>query len=35
MDRKIISDLLLQVEGLGRVVEDLRTLSLAIGQRNS
>lgn len=33
MDRKIISDLLLQVEGLGRVVEDLRTLSLAIGQK--
>lgn len=33
MDRKIISDLLLQVEGLGRIVEDLRTLSLAIGQK--
>jgi two-component system sensor histidine kinase AdeS len=33
MDRKIISDLLLQVEGLARVVEDLRTLSLAIGQK--
>jgi len=33
MDRKIISDLLLQGEGLGRVVEDLRTLSLAIGQK--
>ena len=33
MDRKIISDLLLQVESLGRVVEDLRTLSLAIGQK--
>jgi len=33
MDRKIISDLLLQVGGLGRIVEDLRTLSLAIGQK--
>ncbi|WP_207630334.1 ATP-binding protein [Paracoccus xiamenensis] len=33
MDRKILGDLLLQVEGLGRIVEDLRTLSLAIGQR--
>ncbi|MGZ9722193.1 ATP-binding protein [Rhizobium miluonense] len=33
MDRKIVSDLLLQVEGLGRIVEDLRTLSLAIGQK--
>lgn len=33
MDRKVISDLLLQVEGLGRIVEDLRTLSLAIGQK--
>lgn len=33
MDRKIISDLLLQVEGLGKIVEDLRTLSLAIGQK--
>ncbi len=33
MDRKMISDLLLQVEGLGRIVEDLRTLSLAIGQK--
>lgn len=33
MEHKIISDLLLQVEGLGRIVEDLRTLSLAIGQK--
>lgn len=33
MDRKIVSDLLLQVEGLGKIVEDLRTLSLAIGQK--
>lgn len=33
MDRKILGDLLPQVEGLGRIVEDLRTLSLAIGQR--
>lgn len=33
MDRKKISDLLFQVEGLGRIVEDLRTLSLAIGQK--
>jgi two-component system sensor histidine kinase AdeS len=33
MERKIISDLLLQVEGLGRIVEDLRTLSLAIGHK--
>lgn len=33
MDRKIICDLLLQVEGLSRIVEDLRTLSLAIGQQ--
>ncbi|MBJ2153562.1 ATP-binding protein [Paracoccus sp. IB05] len=33
MDRRIIADLLLQVEGLGRIVEDLRTLSLAIGQK--
>ncbi|MGO4193832.1 ATP-binding protein [Rhizobium sp. YAF28] len=33
MDRKMISDLLVQVEGLGRIVEDLRTLSLAIGQK--
>ena len=32
-DRVIISDLLLQVEGLGKIVEDLRTLSLAIGQK--
>lgn len=33
MDRKILPDLLLQIEGLGKVVEDLRTLSLAIGQK--
>lgn len=33
MDRKMLADLLLQVEGLGRIVEDLRTLSLAIGQQ--
>lgn len=33
MDRKMMSDLLVQVEGLGRIVEDLRTLSLAIGQK--
>lgn len=33
MDRKILPDLLLQVEGLGRIVEDLRTLSLAIDQK--
>ena len=32
-DRVIISDLLLQVESLGKIVEDLRTLSLAIGQK--
>lgn len=30
---KTISDLLLQVEGLTRIVEDLRTLSLAIDQK--
>lgn len=33
MDRKIVPDLLFQVEGLTRIVEDLRTLSLAIGQK--
>lgn len=33
MEQKIISELLLQVEGLGRIVEDLRTLSLAVGQK--
>ncbi|WP_372088445.1 ATP-binding protein (plasmid) [Tistrella mobilis] len=33
MDRRTVADLLLQVEGLGRIVEDLRTLSLAIGQQ--
>jgi two-component system sensor histidine kinase AdeS len=33
LDRKILSDLLLQVEGLRKIVEDLRTLSLAIGQQ--
>ena len=32
-DRTIISDLLVQAEGLGKIVEDLRTLSLAIGQK--
>lgn len=33
MEQKIISELLLQVEGLGRIVEDLRTLSLAVGEK--
>lgn len=33
MDRKLVLELLLQVEGLGKIVEDLRTLSLAIGQK--
>jgi two-component system sensor histidine kinase AdeS len=33
MEQKVISDLLLQVEGLSKIVEDLRTLSLAIGQK--
>ncbi len=33
MDRKIVSELLRQVEGLGKIVEDLRTLSLAIGHK--
>lgn len=33
MDRQIVSDLLLQVERLGKIVEDLRTLSLAVGQK--
>jgi len=33
LERRNVSDLLLQVEGLGRIVEDLRTLSLAIGQK--
>ena len=33
IDRTIISDLLVQAEGLGKIVEDLRTLSLAIGQK--
>lgn len=33
MDRKTVPELLLQVEGLARIVEDLRTLSLAIGQK--
>lgn len=33
MEQKIVSDLLLQVEGLGKIVEDLRTLSLAIGHK--
>lgn len=33
MDAQIVPELLLQVEGLGRIVEDLRTLSLAIGQK--
>jgi two-component system sensor histidine kinase AdeS len=31
--QKTISDLLLQVEGLTRIVEDLRTLSLAVDQK--
>lgn len=33
MDTKTVASLLLQVEGLSRLVEDLRTLSLAIGQK--
>ncbi len=33
MDAKTVASLLLQVEGLSRLVEDLRTLSLAIGQK--
>jgi two-component system, OmpR family, sensor histidine kinase AdeS len=33
MERKTVSDLLIQVEGLSRLVEDLRTLSLAIGHK--
>jgi len=33
MDTKTMVGLLLQVEGLSRLVEDLRTLSLAIGQK--
>jgi two-component system, OmpR family, sensor histidine kinase AdeS len=33
MERKTLSTLLVQVEGLSRLIEDLRTLSLAIGQK--
>lgn len=33
MERKSMSNLLIQVEGLSRLIEDLRTLSLAIGQK--
>lgn len=33
LDTKTVAGLLLQVEGLSRLVEDLRTLSLAIGQK--
>ncbi|MDH6233916.1 two-component system sensor histidine kinase AdeS [Mesorhizobium soli] len=33
MEQKTVSNLLLQVEGLTRLVEDLRTLSLAIGHK--
>ncbi|PSJ54238.1 ATP-binding protein [Pseudaminobacter soli (ex Li et al. 2025)] len=33
MERRTVSNLLLQVEGLSRLVDDLRTLSLAIGQK--
>jgi two-component system sensor histidine kinase AdeS len=33
LDRAMVGDLLLQAEGLSRIVEDLRTLSLAIGQK--
>ncbi|PYE90040.1 ATP-binding protein [Phyllobacterium leguminum] len=33
MERKTMSNLLVQVEGLSRLIEDLRTLSLAIGQK--
>ncbi|PYB71823.1 ATP-binding protein [Rhizobium wuzhouense] len=33
LEPRHVSDLLLQVEGLGRIVEDLRTLSLAIGHQ--
>ena len=33
LDTKTVASLLLQVEGLSRLVEDLRTLSLAIGQK--
>lgn len=33
MEKKALSNLLLQAEGLSRIVEDLRTLSLAIGQK--
>ncbi|MCV9907554.1 ATP-binding protein [Brucella sp. HL-2] len=33
MEKKSLGNLLLQAEGLSRIVEDLRTLSLAIGQK--
>ena len=33
MEKKALENLLLQAEGLSRIVEDLRTLSLAIGQK--
>ena len=33
MEKKALASLLLQAEGLSRIVEDLRTLSLAIGQQ--
>ncbi len=33
MEKKALASLLLQAEGLSRIVEDLRTLSLAIGQK--
>jgi len=33
MEKKTLDNLLLQAEGLSRIVEDLRTLSLAIGQK--
>ncbi|OYR07854.1 ATP-binding protein [Brucella grignonensis] len=33
MEKKALDNLLLQAEGLSRIVEDLRTLSLAIGQK--
>ncbi|MBB2970997.1 ATP-binding protein [Mesorhizobium sp. RMAD-H1] len=33
MESKTLSSLLVQVEGLSRLIEDLRTLSLAVGQK--
>lgn len=33
LEKKALGNLLLQAEGLSRIVEDLRTLSLAIGQK--